>query len=440
MSLKVDVETVDSVRRRLAVEVPAEEVSAELEKAYAELGRGAKVRGFRPGHVPRHVLERMFGDRVRAEVFARLIQDSYAEVIEERHIEAVGPPEIVTEQAEPGGVLRYRATVEVKPDVTVDNYSGLEAERPEVSVSEAEVDAAVERLRHSLAQLYPIVERSRAQAGDVVELDFEARVDRKLVGRGDNRNIEIGANGFPPELDQHLTGAAVGTELDFAAAYAADHGHRDVAGKTVQFHVRVRGLLRKELPPLDDEFAKDHGECATLGELRQRIRGQLEAEAARLAEEAVRRAVLAALARKHDILVPQALVQRRVDALVAEVLHEWEQQRIRPKSESEVVARLRAELEPRAREQVKIGLLLEAIARQEGIRVTDADVEARICALAADAGAAAERVRALYQSEEARRQLRARMLQSQAVDVITQRARTRTVQRPLRVAEARENG
>src|SRR5215470_10459115 len=107
MTLKVDVETVDSLRRRLAVEVPAEEVSAELEKAYTDLARAAKVRGFRPGHVPRPVLERMFGDRVRADVFAKLIQHSYEEVIETQHIEAVGQPEIVTQQAEPGGVLRY---------------------------------------------------------------------------------------------------------------------------------------------------------------------------------------------------------------------------------------------------------------------------------------------------------------------------------------------
>src|SRR6266849_6402630 len=122
MPFKVDVETVDPVRCRLAVEVPAEEVSAQIEKAYAELGRAAKVRGFRPGRVPRPVLERLFGDRVRAEVFGKLIQHSYSEVLEARQIEALGQPEIVTEQAQPGEALRYSATVEVKPDVVVEHY------------------------------------------------------------------------------------------------------------------------------------------------------------------------------------------------------------------------------------------------------------------------------------------------------------------------------
>ena len=440
MTLKVDVETVDALRRRLAVEVPAEAVSAEIEKAYADLSRGAKVRGFRPGHVPRQVLERMFGDRVRAEVFAKLIQQSYAEIIEAQHIEAVGQPEIVTERTEPGGVLRYSATVEVKPEVILESYSGLEVERPEIAVTDADVEGSLERLRQSFAQLRPITERSRVESGDVVSLDYEARVEGQLVSRGDHRDVEVGANRFPPEFDQQLVGQAIGSDLDFAVTYPAEHGSAEVAGKTVQFHVHLRALARKELPPLDDEFAKDHGECATLAELRERIRGQLDAEAARLAEDAVRRGVLAELAKAHDIPVPQAMVQRRTDALVAEVLREWEQRRVRPKSEGEAVARLRDELEPRAREQVKVGLLLDAVARQERVAVSDADVEARITALAAEAGNAAERVRALYQDADTRQQLRARMIQSRAIDLIAQRAHVRTAARPVRIAEAQENG
>src|ERR1700687_1087134 len=155
MTLKVDVETVDPVRRRLAVEVPAEEVSIELEKAYADLGRAAKVPGFRPGRVPRGVLERMFGDRVRAEVFGKLIQQSYSEAVEGQQLPVVGQPEIVTEQAQPGAALRYSATVEVKPEVVVDNYTGLEVERPLAPITDADVDASLERLRQSLAQLHP---------------------------------------------------------------------------------------------------------------------------------------------------------------------------------------------------------------------------------------------------------------------------------------------
>jgi trigger factor len=440
MTFKVDVETVDSVRRRLAIEVPAEEVSAEIEKAYAQLGRGAKVRGFRPGRVPRPVLERLFGDRVRAEVFEKLIQQSYAEVVEERQIAAVGHPEIVTEQARPGEALRYSATVEVKPEIKIANYTGLQVERPLVPVRDTDVDAFLERLRQSLAQLQPIVDRSIVESGDVVTVDYEGRVDGRPVGQGEHRQIEVGANGFPAEFDRHLIGAAVGSDLNFAATYPADHGSAELAGKTVSFHVHVRALSHKDVPPLDDEFAKDHGECSTLEELHGRVRARLEAEAAQHADELMRQALLNALAGANDIPIPNALVERRTEALVEEVWREWQQRRIRPKNETEAITRLREELQPRARQQVKIGLLLEAVALQEGITVSEAEVDERITAMAAEAGTAGERLRAFYQSAEPRRELHTRMLQSRAVDALARTARITTREDAPSVAAADENG
>jgi len=440
MTFKVDVETVDSLRRRLAVEVPAEEVSAEIEKAYAQLARGAKVRGFRPGRVPRPVLERLFGDRVRGEVFEKLIQQSYAEVVEERQIPTVGHPEFVTEQAQPGAALRYSATVEVKPEIVVEHYAGLAVERPLTPVTDTDVDAFLERLRQSLAQLRPIVERSTVEVGDVVTVDYEARVDGRSVGRGEQREIEIGANAFPREFDEHLRGAAAGSELDFIVPYPAEHGAAELAGKTVNFHVRVRGLSHKEVPALDDEFAKDHGECSTLAELRQRVRARLESDAAQHADEAARQALLGALAEANDIPIPNALVERRTQALLEEVWHEWQQRRLRPKNEGEALARLREELQPRARQQVKIALLLEAIARQEGITVSEADVDERIATLAADAGSAAERLRAYYQDAEARRDLRNRIVQARAVEAVLRTAHITTRDRATSVAAADENG
>jgi trigger factor len=439
MIFKVEVETVDSLRRRLAVEVPAETVSAEIHKAFTELGRAAKVPGFRPGRVPRPVLERMFGDRVRAEVFGRLIHDSYTEALEEQQIAAVGQPEIVTEQTEAGAALRYRATVEVKPNFTVEGYAGLSVERPLSAVTDEDVTAALSHLQQSLAQLHPITDRSHIERGDVVSLDYQAHVDGRLVSRGENRDVELGANRFPPGFDDRLVGAPVGSTLEFDITYPTEHPAPELAGKSVHFHVEVHSISVKEVPPLDDEFAKDHGECSTLEELRQRLRRQLEAEAAQRADEAVRRNVVVELAKRHDVPVPQAMVQRRTEALVEEVLHDWQRQRGRLKDDSQARAHLRKELEPRAYEQVKTVLLLEAVARQEAVSVSDEEVEAQVSALSRAAGSAAERVRALYQQPEARGQLRAQMLQSRAVDFLVSRAEIRDVSR-LNVADAAETG
>src|SRR5262249_54082449 len=158
-----------------------------------------------------------------------------------------------------------------------------------------------------------------------------------------------------------------GAVLDFAVDYPSEHPAPELAGKTVQFHVTVRGVFQKELPALDDEFAKDQGDCATMDALRSRVREQLETEAGRQADEGGRRALVEELARTSEIPVPRALVERRTESLVDEVLHEWQQRRIGPQRETMARARLREELEPQARQQVKIGLLLDAVARQEGI-------------------------------------------------------------------------
>jgi trigger factor len=439
MIFKVDVETLDSLRRRLAVEVPAETVSTEIHKAFTELGRAAKVPGFRPGRVPRPVLERMFGDRIRAEVFGRLIHASYTEALEEQQIAAVGQPEIVTEQTEAGAALRYHATVEVKPDVTVEGYTGLSVDRPLLPVTDEDVTAALGRLQQSLAQLRPVTDRSHIERGDVVSLDYEAHIDGRLTSRGENRDVELGANRFPPGFDDRLVGAPVGGKLDFDITYPTEHPAPELAGKDMHFHVEVRSISVKEVPPLDDDFAKDHGECSTLEELRQRLRRQLEADAAQRADEAVRRNVVVELAKRHDVPVPQAMVQRRTEALVEEVLHDWQRQRGRLKDDSQARAHLRKELEPRAHEQVKTVLLLDAVARQEAISVSDEEVEADVSALAQAAGSAAERVRALYRQPEARGQLRAQMLQSRAVDLLVSRAEIRDVSR-LNVADPAETG
>jgi trigger factor len=440
MVFKVDVETVDAIRRRLAVEVPAETVAAELDREFAELARAAKVPGFRPGRVPRHVLERMFGDRVRAEVYGRLIQHSYAEAIDEQRIAAVGQPEIVTEQTAPGTALRYRATVEVKPEVHVDGYAGLAVERPIGRVGEADIDSYLERLRASLAQLIPVSDRTQVADRDVVTLDYEARSDGRLLGRGERREVEIGSNGFPPGFDAHLTGAHVGLTLDFDLTYPPDHAVSELAGKRVHFHTVVHAIAKKELPALDDDFAKDHGECSTLAELRQRVRRQLEEEAVRQADEVMRRNAVAELARRQDIPVPSAMVQRRAQALAEEVLYGWQQQRGRLKDEAEARAHLRKELEPRAHEQVKVALVLEAIARQEGLSVSDEDIEAHVSRLAQSAGTAADRVRALYQSEEARQQLRGQLLQSRTIDLVMDRAHITDVDAPSNIADVAQSG
>jgi trigger factor len=374
------------------------------------------------------VIERQFGDHVRQEVFGKLIQQSLHEAVEKEDIAIVGSPQIETEQAQPGQALRYSATVEVYPEVDANGYAGLDLERPVRAVSDEDVDRYLGELRESLSQLRPIEDRTAVQQGDVATIDYEGKVEGKTVARGENRPCQIGQGNFPPGFEDRLVGAEVGSHLEFELALAEDYGSKELAGKTVSFQVTIRSLAKKEVPELDDDFAKDHGECDTLEQLRARVKGQLEAAASRQADEQLRSgAVGKVVDAQGEIEVPSAMIEQRLKQLVGEVVEEWQQRRIWPKDEAAAFASLQEELTPRATAQVRTAVVLDAVARKEGIEVTDGDVEDEIERVAGTAGDAADRVRSIYGTDEARENLRTRLRRQRVVELVVERAQVRDV-------------
>jgi trigger factor len=327
--------------------------------------------------------------------------------------------------------------VEVRPEVIAAGYGGLDIEKPMRSVTEADVDRFLEELRQSFAQLRPVPDRTRAAAGDLATIDYEARVGGRVAGKGEKRLVAV-ADG-EEEFSKRLEGAEVGSTIEFEIDYPAEHSNHDLAGKRVSFRVVVRSLSTKEVPALDDEFAKDHGEVDTLEQLRERVRQRLEAEAAHDAERAARNAAVAELVRLHEIEVPQAMASRRAETLAEQFLDSLGSRRPAASREGDVRRQLAADLMPRAIEQVKAELILAAIASQENLQIDDTIVDEQIDRLAARAGAAGERVRALYQDPSARASLRASLLEERALDLVMERAQVRPVE-ISGIAEAEGNG
>lgn len=440
MSFEVQVEKLDAVRRRLVVTVPAEEVAVEFEGAVRDLARSARVPGFRPGRVPRGVLEKRFGERLRADVGERLMRSSLTEALEQEKIVPLAPPEILTESAVGDGVLRYSATVEVKPEVIARDYSGIELERPLQKVDEKTVDEFLERLRQAHAQLNPVEERTILQRGDVAAVDFRATVDGRAMEPVEGRQVEIGASGFPPGFDDALEGLAVGESRTVKITYPAEHSEQRLAGKEVSFDVKLQGLFAKSLPALDDEFAKDVGDCSSLAELRERIRDRFVAEAAQRADAQIRRAAMAALANRHgDVELPRSMVERRLESMIDEVREEWKQRRIWPASDGEIVARLRAEFESQARDQARLALVLEAIGRQESVEVVETEIDDAIEQMIAGAEVPPEQAAAYARHPEVRASMRARLHQSKVLDFVVSQARVTTVEKESDIADVQES-
>src|SRR5437870_12077529 len=258
------VEDLTPVRKRLQVEVPAHAVQAERGRAFQRVGQRGRVRGFRPGKAPRPVLERVFGDGVRREVLGRLVEDSFHRAVETHGLAVVGTPDIDAEPITPGAALRYSATVEVRPAIALGDLSGLQVVRPATRVGDEDVERTIGALRESVAQLRPVEDRPQAEAGDGVRVDLTSRLEGGEPVHREGVLLEAGSGSFPLALKRQLVGQTRGALLALRVAYPSDYPNTGLAGKTAEFEVEIKELRVKELPALDDDFARDHGKCESL--------------------------------------------------------------------------------------------------------------------------------------------------------------------------------
>ncbi|MGH7894272.1 MAG: trigger factor, partial [Candidatus Binatia bacterium] len=390
-SARATVHDETAVRKRIDVEIPADEVQRELDRGFERVRQQAHIRGFRPGRAPRNVVEQTYGEQIRREVIAHLVEHSFHHAVEDHALAVVGSPEIDAGELFPGEPLRYTVLVDVRPEITLGNTAGIPAERPEPVVSDADVERTIEALRERAAELRPIGARAIVEVGDVVTVDLTSRLGEERQTR-QGVLLEAGSGNFPLALERQLVGQRLGAQLALEVPYPADYGNASLAGKTVAFEVQVNELHTKELPALDDEFARDHGHGDTLAELRARVRADLEQQAAAHADAQVREAVLGVLLERHSFEVPASLVVRRSDTILASLGVRLPDG---PAAE-QTLARLREQVRPQAEREVRADLLLDALATREVIEITDADVEAEIVAMAARERQAPERLRAFY--------------------------------------------
>ena len=422
--MQITVEDLSPIKKKIGVALPPEEVRAEIEQAYRGLQQRARIKGFRPGRVPRAILERYYGEQVQSEVIGKLIQDSYVRALEEHHLHAVARPEIVADEVKPDAGLSYSATIEIKPTFEVTGHEGLEVGRTVAPVADDAIDAQLERFRQSLAQFARREDRDVVEHGDLVEIGYTGVIDGRAIpgASAQSRVIEVGAQTFPPPFDERLVGLKRGESAHIEVTYPEHHHSAEIAGKRVTFRVEVKEIGRKELPALDDEFAKDHGECASLAELREKVRRALETSAEREADDAMRAALVRKLLERNPIDVPDALVERRFDAM----LHDLGLPEKTPEGDPERAAQLdalRTEIRQRARESVHSALVLERLAAQEHVEVADTEIDERIAHALRTAPRERERLAEIYRTPDARREVRERIPQEKALDWLAGHAR-----------------
>ena len=424
--MKVQVEELSPIEKKLSIEVDAARVAEEFNRAYSALAKQVREPGFRQGKVPRRILERKYGQNIGSEVMQRVVQSAWLEAVRDHKVEAVAPPQVTqTSGIKADAPFNFEARVEVKPRVDAKEFEGLELKRSDAQVGDADVDERLEQMRQNLARLDPIEDRDTAQAGDFATVDYEATVEGKAFAgsKAEGVTVELAPGELVESNVAALEGAKVGETREVDYTFPADYRVEDVKGKAAHFKFHVKGLKKKVIPEFNDDFAKETGAAQTLEELRTKTRTDLEQGKKNRALGEERAALIGALIEKNPFEVPRAMVERTIDQMLETRLRTMQRMGMDPRQLNLDFARLREELREEALREVKGALLFEAIALSQGIQTSDEDLERKIAELAQEANQSVDVVRKYFKGPDERQGLSLRLREEKTIEFLKGRAK-----------------
>jgi trigger factor len=370
-------EDISSVKKTLHVEIPLEEVAREIDRAYGELKKSAKIKGFRPGKVPRSVLEKMFKKDVLADVSSRLIQGSFVDAIKQKDLKVVGRPKLNPPELDASQPYRYAATVEVTPQIADLDLKGLKLKRSSYKVSEPEVNAQLKMLQKNLARPQKIAESRPVREGDHVLIDFEGFKDGKPFAgapRTENFTLKLGSAAVLQEFDQQLIGMVAGETREFPVSFPADYGNKDLGGQTLEFKVTLSEIREEILPEIDDELAKQAGRFETLEDLKQGIIANLTQGYEKRVEQELSEQIFSGLLQRTDFEVPETLVEMEIEGIIEEAERSFSYRNTSLQEAGLSREGIAEKYRDTALKQVKRHLILDKVIAQEKLELSDAEL------------------------------------------------------------------
>ncbi len=404
--MKAEFTDLSDTRTRVAVEVPSTDVDREIERLSQRYRRSARVPGFRPGKAPARLIRQRMHEQILQEVAEGLVEKAVDEALRERGVEPLETPSVRDVNVEEGRPLTFTATFETLPPVDAGDCRGLTVRRTPIEVTDAQVADALDELRRQAARAEPVEDRGVA-IGDTVTVDLERRSvpapDAASPPAPPERHagvqIEVGAEANPPGFDAHVVGLEVGAERTFTVRHPAGGDAPEPAGADVEYRIRLQAIHQRVLPALDDEFARSLGEYDTVDALRRQVTDDLAAQAERETDRRTRDGLLVQLAARLPGEVPEALVTRELDRRVERLASQLVAQRVDPRRAGIDWEEFRAGQRGAAVDAVKSTLVLDEIARQEGIEATEDDIAGQIERLAARTNRGTAAMRALLDKE-----------------------------------------
>ena len=439
--MSVQVENLEKNMAKLTIEVAAEEVEKAIQAAYLKEKGKISMPGFRKGKVPRKMIEKMYGEAVFYEDAANtLIQENYPAAVEESGIDIVSRPTIDVVQIESGKPFIFTAEVAVRPEVKLGKYLGVQVTKIDTSVSDEEVEAAVEKERNNNARTVTVTDRPIAN-GDTAVIDFEGFVDGVAFegGKGENHPLEIGSHSFIDTFEDQLVGKNAGDEVEVNVTFPEKYQAADLAGKPAMFKVKIHEVKCKELPELNDEFAQDVSEFDTLEEYKADVKKKLEEANEKHADsedEAIQKII-----DKSTMEIPEAMIETQCENMVNEFAQRLAQSGLSMEQYMQfsglTLDKLKEQVRPEAETRIKSSLVLEQIAKDEKIEITDEELDAEIEKMAAQYGMEADKLKE-YIGDNEKESMKRDLAVTKAVDLIMENVKERAKAKSKKEKEAEE--
>ena len=391
MSVKVE-KTENKNEVKLSFEIEAEKFEDAMKKVYAKTAKYFTIPGFRKGKAPMAIVERTYGSSIFYEdTFNELVPDIYDEAIKENRIEAVSRPQIDISQMEKGKDLKFTAIVQIKPEVKLGKYKGIELKKIEYTVSDKDVEHELGHMAEHNARLVTVDDRP-VEKGDITIIDFAGSINGVAFdgGTAENQELEIGSNKFIPGFEDQVIGMKVNEEKDINVTFPEDYFSKDLAGKEATFKVTLHEIKKKELPKIDDDFAKDVSEFDTLADLKADIKSKMEKENEERAKYESEEAAIEAVCKDVEVDIPSGMIETEIDNMVKDIENKLSYQGLTLdqylKLTNKTMENLRKEFDEQANKAVKSRLVLEAIIKAEDIKPDDKEVEEKVKEMAKNYG------------------------------------------------------
>lgn len=439
--MSVQVENLEKNMAKLTIEVPAEEVEKALQEAYNKEKNKISLRGFRKGKVPRNMIEKMYGPAVFYEEAANiLIQANYAAAVEESGADVVSRPTIDVTQIEAGKPFIFTAEVAVRPEVELGKYLGVQVTKIDTSVSDAEVEEALEKERNNNSRTVAVTDRPVA-VGDTAIIDFEGFIDGVAFegGKGENHPLEIGSHSFIDTFEDQLVGKNAGDEVEVNVTFPEEYQAKDLAGKPAVFKVKIHEVKAKELPELNDEFAQDVSEFDTLEEYKADLRKNLEVQKENEAKRTKEDEAIKKIIDKSKMEIPEAMIKTQCESMVNEFAQRIAQSGLSMEQYMQfsglTMEKLEEQVRPEAETRIKSSLVLEQIAKDENIEVSDDEVKAEVEKMAKAYGMEADKLME-YLGDAEKASIKRDLSVTKAVDLIMENVKERAKPKSKKEKEA----